>query len=767
MRKKFKFIHFIILMIGLCLIFPLIAFYLGDDLIMDMARYNIRQGDVSQAMTYYDRLESFFPQSSRIPEERFYRAGLLLQKDSYPGLAIFRFSGSTDKLQKPGMVSAPDARVLMEPDYSQSVRGALDIFVQLSKDISGDGKTGWIRHYIPWLEAKCYYELGDSDRAAKLLEGINFDSPEASWPLAIRARIMLDRGDYEDVREMVDEFMDKTSQPGQGMTAELYELEGDAYLAEGIPDEALNCYEKAKSFVPEQFSWLKHQRYIKVTGTELSQESLLEELDEKIAQVDQIKSPSKLPRGQGVSGRITENGRPVIGRRIFMADSGDDINFSGRYPTVDYCCTDAGGNFYFSRMPEDPVFGIGLPAEKARASSLSVKKVTSEQDSFYELSIVPRIDASAEAQDAGGEDLVHFSWDAVSGAQRYDISLIPPEKEPRQIFVSSVSTAEVKESAGKIRWQMPQAGLMALKPNPSSFEDIKPYNILGPLYPGAGSFIYIKAYDGDNNLLSDSMGFSTWDRLLSESSGKGSAEGAYAACNDMSEGDTFAAKGLFLHAAEKYEQELGKDPGNKEILEKLTRLYLWAPGVKDPGKAAGLLDKWGKSDDLGYRRLSAELLFQQGNAKEAQSLFEAMKEKGEMDPSAYHILAEIYLRHGDYDSSTDSYKKVFEMTGQKLTDYSPITAACLKGDFDRAYILANGILFDGQRFFDVLEKARSESYPPDVMSEFEIMLAHLTAEPSKDAETAFEMAYKNFTKTYPQHQELSDLAFKLAFNRFN
>lgn len=555
MRKKVKFIHFIILMTGLCLIFPLAAIYLGDDLIMGMAGYYIKNGDMSQAMTYYDRLESFFPQSPRISEERFYMAGLLLQKDSYPGRMVFRFSGSADEPQKSGMVSALDSSALMEPDYSQSIQDALDIFNQLSKDLSGDGKTGWIKRYIPWLEAKCYYELGDSDRAAKLLEGINFDSPEASWPLAIWVRILLDRGDYDAVREMVDEFADKSSQPGQGMTAELYELEGDACLAGGLPDEALNCYEKAKSFVPEQLSWLSRQKFIKVTGTELLQESIQEELDEKIAQAKEIKTPSKLPRGKGVSGRITENGRPLIGRRIFMADAGDDINFSGRYPAVDSCYTDAGGNFYFPRIPENPVFGIGLPAEKARDSSLAVKKDKSVGNSFYELSIVPRINASAEAQDAGGENQARLSWDAVPGAQRYDIFLIPPEKEPRQIFVSSVSAAEVKESAGKIHRQIPQAGLLALKPNPSPFEDIKPYNILGPLYPGAGSFIYIKAYDSDNNLLSDSMGFSTWDRLLPESSGEDSPEGPYAACNDMSEGDTFVVKGLFLHAAEKYEQK--------------------------------------------------------------------------------------------------------------------------------------------------------------------------------------------------------------------
>lgn len=70
MRKRFKIIHFLILMAGLGLIFPLVAFYLGDDFIMNMAECYMKQGDVSQAMTYYDRLEAFirkvqgFPRSS-------------------------------------------------------------------------------------------------------------------------------------------------------------------------------------------------------------------------------------------------------------------------------------------------------------------------------------------------------------------------------------------------------------------------------------------------------------------------------------------------------------------------------------------------------------------------------------------------------------------------------------------------------------------------------------------------------------------------------
>ncbi|AYO31229.1 hypothetical protein D2962_12025 [Biomaibacter acetigenes] len=766
MTKKIKFLFFLMLITVLSIIFPLVAFYSGDDLIMDMAGYYIKNGDMSQAMTYYDRLEAFFPQSPRIFEERFYRAGLLIQKDSYPGRMVFRFSGITDKIQKPGMASFLDSRAVMEPDSSENIQSALDTLNQLSKDLSEGGKKGWIERYIPWLEAKCFYELGDSDRAARILEGIDFDNPEASWPLTIWLRILLDRGKYDDVRKMVDEYANKSRQPGQGMMAELYDLKGDAFLAEGLTDEAMACYEKAKSFIPAQFSWLKEQKFMKIVRAELSQENLEKGLDEKIAQVMRIKTPSNQHGGEGVFGRITEDGRPVVGQKILIADPGDDINFSGRYPTVESCYSDIGGNFYFPHTPKNPVFGIGLPVEKARDSSLSVKKSKSAENSFYELSIVPVINAGAEVNDAGRGNQVSLFWDAVPGAKRYDIFLIPPEKKPEKIFVSSVNEVEVKEKALKIYWQIPQEELLALKPNPSPFEDIKPYNILGPLYPGAGSFIYIKAYNGDGNLLSDSMGFSTWDRILSKSSNEGSPAGPYVFCKNMDEGDTFVMKGLFLHAAERYEQEIAKRPDNKETLEKMARLYLWAPGVKDTGKAAEFLKMLRKRDDLRYKRLSAELLFQQGNVKGAEGLFEALMERGELDPAGYHILAGIYLQAGDYDGSIDSYRKVFEMSKEKLMDYSPITAACMKGDFEQAYALADEIVFDGQRFFDVLTKARSKKYSPDVMADFKKMLAYLIVPPSRDAEAAFEIAYKDFTKKYPRYQELSDTAFKLGFNRF-
>lgn len=655
MKKKIKFPIFLLLITLLSVIFPLVAFYSGDDLIMDMAGYYIKNGDMSQAMTYYDRLEAFFPQSPRIFEERFYRAGLLIQKDSYPGRMVFRFSGITDKIQKPGMASFLDSRAVMEPDSSENIQSALDTLNQLSKDLSEGGKKGWIERYIPWLEAKCFYELGDSDRAARILEGIDFDNPEASWPLTIWLRILLDRGKYDDVRKMVDEYANKSRQPGQGMMAELYDLKGDAFLAEGLTDEAMACYEKAKSFIPAQFSWLKEQKFMKIVRAELSQENLEKGLDEKIAQVMRIKTPSNQHGGEGVFGRITEDGRPVVGQKIFIADPGDDINFSGRDPAVESCYSDFNGNFYFHRAPKDPIFGIGLPVEKARDSSLSVKKSKSAENSFYELSIVPVINAGAEVNDAGRGNQVSLFWDAVPGAKRYDIFLIPPEKKPEKIFVSSVNEVEVKEKALKIYWQIPQEELLALKPNPSPFEDIKPYNILGPLYPGAGSFIYIKAYDGYS---------------------------------------------------------------------------------------------------------------QQGNVKEAEGLFEALIERGELDPAGYHILAGIYLQAGDYDGSIDSYRKVFEMSKEKLMDYSPITAACMKGDFEQAYALADEIVFDGQRFFDVLAKARSKKYSPDVMADFKKMLAYLIVPPSRDAEAAFEIAYKDFTKKYPRYQELSDTAFKLGFNRF-
>ena len=240
-----KNIKFIWVMLTLTIILPMVAFLWGDNLIMFIAQQSIKKADVSQALEYYQRLETFFPASRRIPEARFYKAGIFIQKNPRSGRRIYRFTGYN------GSVISQNFRA---PNNDQDMLRALDILKDLDR-IALDKYNQWIEKYLPWFISKIYYELGQSDKASEILSAVDYSEPETSWPLTTWTRIQMDRGYYVETIKTVDGYLEKIPDLQEGMTAELLEVKGDASLALGRLDDAENSYNKAKEYAKSQFAW--------------------------------------------------------------------------------------------------------------------------------------------------------------------------------------------------------------------------------------------------------------------------------------------------------------------------------------------------------------------------------------------------------------------------------------------------------------------------------------------------------------------------------
>lgn len=235
---------------------------------------------------------------------------------------------------------------------------------------------------------------------------------------------------------------------------------------------------------------------------------------------------------------------------------------------------------------------------------------------------------------------------------------------------------------------------------------------------------------------------------------------------NYSNGDTYTTRGLYIHAVDEYEKILLENPNDKETMIKLARLYLWVSGVKDVTKSQELLTKLKSKGSSDFLRLQAEIDYQNEKFEQVKKVLKETAENKTLDPAGYQILAQTYLHNFEYEECIKYFSRAYYLSGEKLMDYSPITAHCLALDFDGAYITAKEMIYDGRRFFDSLDMIRSKDYPPKVLEEFRNMLTPLTKLPDESNESEFDKAYKDFSKLYPQHGELSELAFKLAFRRF-
>ena len=138
-------------------------------------------------------------------------------------------------------------------------------------------------------------------------------------------------------------------------------------------------------------------------------------------------------------------------------------------------------------------------------------------------------------------------------------------------------------------------------------------------------------------------------------------------------------------------------------MDKLIRLYLWAPGARDIMKAQEVMTKLKAIANSNIYRLQAEIDYQINEFERARQVLEGTLERNTLDPARYHILAQIYLHNREYEKSIKYFNQAYNLSGEKFKDYSPITAYCLISDFDEAYMAAKEIIYDGQRFFELLD----------------------------------------------------------------
>ncbi|MGI5857811.1 MAG: tetratricopeptide repeat protein [Tepidanaerobacteraceae bacterium] len=740
----FRNMKYIWVMLLLTAIVPMVAFLWGDSLIMFIARQSIKQADVAQALEYYQRLETFFPASGRIPEARFYKAGIFIQKKPHSGRRIFRFTGYNDRVI---------SQNIMAPNNDQDMIAALDILQELAQT-ELDKNNRWIKKYLPWFLSKTYYELGKGDKALEMLSSIDYSEPEDSWPLTTWTRIQMDKGNYVEIIKTIDEYLNELNNLQKGMTAELLEIKGDANLALGRLEDAQNSYSKAKEYVKSQFAWLCRQRFIMCVRPELLKENLENSLDTKLGKVELIREPLKIENTEGIYGNLSIGDKPIIGESVYMALVGEDILFSGSTPAAEVTYTDINGNFYFPEIKGNPVFGVGIPEEQANLLSCSIKADRNQRQPIYNLKLVPAIAVKSETQ---GDELL-ITFDSVPGTTRYELYLIPPVKESQENKEIAFGTIYPDKNSSQIIWKRNLDEIVSLKPFPLLYDEIKPFHIIGPLYHEQKSFLNIKAFDGNNNLLSDSLGFFII--------GVNDENAPGISLEKQNEGDSYVTQGLYVHAAEEYERLLQKDPRDSNTMDKLIRLYLWAPGARDIMKAQEVMTKLKAIANSNIYRLQAEIDYQINEFERARQVLEGTLERNTLDPARYHILAQIYLHNREYEKSIKYFNQAYNLSGEKFKDYSPITAYCLISDFDEAYMAAKEIIYDGQRFFELLDVIQAKSYPPEVMKGFEKMLLLLTQKPDEIFETEFDKMYKDFKKLYPEHGELSEIAFKLAFRRF-
>lgn len=325
----FRNMKYIWVMLLLTAIVPMVAFLWGDSLIMFIARQSIKQADVAQALEYYQRLETFFPASGRIPEARFYKAGIFIQKKPHSGRRIFRFTGYNDRVI---------SQNIMAPNNDQDMIAALDILQELAQT-ELDKNNRWIKKYLPWFLSKTYYELGKGDKALEMLSSIDYSEPEDSWPLTTWTRIQMDKGNYVEIIKTIDEYLNELNNLQKGMTAELLEIKGDANLALGRLEDAQNSYSKAKEYVKSQFAWLCRQRFIMCVRPELLKENLENSLDTKLGKVELIREPLKIENTEGIYGNLSIGDKPIIGESVYMALVGEDILFSGSTPAAEVTYT--------------------------------------------------------------------------------------------------------------------------------------------------------------------------------------------------------------------------------------------------------------------------------------------------------------------------------------------------------------------------------------------------------------------------------------------
>lgn len=743
MVKNMKFIW---AMLVLTIFLPLAVFLWGDNLIMLAARQSIKKADTSQASEYFQRLETFFPASRLIPEARFYKAGILIQNNPQSAHRIYRFIGYDGRLI---------SQNFMPPANDHDKRQALDILHELDT-ATLDKNSQWIKKYLPWYISKTYYELGKADKALEILSTVNYNEPEASWPLVTWAGIQMDMNNYIETVKAVDDYLNTSNDLQEGMTAKLFEIRGDASLALGRTDDAEGSYKKAKQYVKHQFTWLSRQRFVKCIRPELVRENFEKDLDAKISRAELIKKPLDINNNdRGIYGNLSIGSKPIIGEAIYMVSAGEDILFSGSLPAANVTYTDVNGNFYFPEDTENPVFGVGVSRAQAKSLSLSLKVDHSQSLSIYGLELVPAVKIQPEIR---GKELF-ITFEPVPDTARYELYIIPPEKEPAETKEIALDIIfPDNNSDPQITWKQNLAEIVRLKPFPLLYDDIKPYHIIGPLYPEQKSFLNIKAFDKNNNLLSDSFGF--YMMGVNDDSAPGIS------LKESSIGDTYAAEGLYVHAAEEYENTLQENPTDTETMDKLIRLYLWAPGVKDIMKAQEVMTKLKPNENPKAFQIQAEIDYRMNRFEQVRRVLEgALKENG-LDAAGYHILAQISLANHEYEKCIKYLEQVYYLAGEKLKDYSLITAYCLVSDFDGAYTAAQDTIYDGQRFFDLLGVIRTEDYRPEVMQEFKKMLLPLTRKPDKTVAMEFDEAYKDFKKLYPEHDELFEIAFKLAFRRF-
>lgn len=317
----------------------------------------------------------------------------------------------------------------------------------------------------------------------------------------------------------------------EGMLGKMYFLEGDAYQQLGDFNKAEDTYKKVLH--------MDHE----VTEAEEKTEAEIIESEENTAIYYQEKLEQRLLRNEKmraninqekakIQGQVTKDGKAMKNISIYLLDeNNEDLNFCAK-DIVDYPVTalDKQGNYEFKNIiPGKYSIGVVIHKENLEGHTLVPEKqiyeIKSGQTLNLDLKLVPLLKLDKPHLGGNGKEIT-FQWEQVKNAHHYTLAVGWVKRNKDDISFSSALVQEnisankftlskeelLKDNSPQQRPQnmsveanRQQAGAQTEKKGQETENERSP-SLLHK--NGKHEFIWsVKAYDKNNNLITDSSGY--------------------------------------------------------------------------------------------------------------------------------------------------------------------------------------------------------------------------------------------------------------------
>mgnify|MGYP000872836700 CR=1 FL=1 len=247
-------------------------------------------------------------------------------------------------------------------------------------------------------------------------------------------------------------------------------------------------------------------------------------------------------------------------------------------------------------------------------------------------------------------------WDNVSGADYYTVEITTIKRNEngatstfRTPIIDENGDYRIKKNTAEFDIQRTRSNIGGL-----SFDGeemiLQPMGILGNILPGEEHPIVVNAYDKNDNLIGSSLPLNSLYENISSIKVE----------EHLTQGERLIQNSKYEEAINYYEEQLQKDPNDKEALMYLSKIYMigWKKGEQNFDKAIEYSTKYKDlTNDYNLSLKSIGFMDHESminNKPFAENLFKEIPES-ERDGDYYYELGRFYISLGEFEKSRDVY----------------------------------------------------------------------------------------------------------------